>query len=74
MSISKSTALSLSLISMTACSGSSSSDADVDTTPTATPTLAVGSAANTDGEYSVVQGTTTTTLPSGSYARKLVTA
>lgn len=63
MSISKYAACTLILTSLAACGGSSGSGSTaVPTTPT-TPAIAVGSAAKTGGVYSVVQGTTTTTLP-----------
>lgn len=63
MDISKYAACILFLTALAACGGSSSSGfTAVPTTPT-TPAIVVGSAVNTGGAYSVVQGTTTTTLP-----------
>jgi hypothetical protein len=68
MSISKYAACTLILTSLAACGGSSNSGSiEAPTTPP-TPAMVVGSAANTGGAYSVVQGTTTTTLPSGGFS------
>lgn len=67
MNISKYAACTLILTSLTACGGSSGSDSTAVPTAPTTPAIAVGSAANTGGVYSVVQGTTTTTLPSGAF-------